>query len=247
MSVLAEIKRRLPRPWVLPASYLNQKIRGNLEPELRLLPSLVRKGSCAVDVGANVGFYSYALSRLCSSVEAFEPLSQCAEVLEAYGAPNVRVHRMGLSSVDGSLALRVPRVAGVSHVLSASFSREHAGEQDVHLLPVRRLDGFEFRDVSFVKIDVEGHELEVLEGSRETILREKPVLLIEVEQRHHAGPIFDVFRRIFGLGPYVGSFLWQGTLRPLQEFRYETHQMPFLGEVVRKGYVNNFIFRPLAP
>jgi len=244
VSVLGPIKRCLPRRWVLPASYLNQKLRGNLEPELRLLSSLVRGGSRAIDVGANVGYYSYALSSLCSDVEAFEPLPQCAEVLEAYGASNVHVHRVGLSSSSGSLTLRVPRVEGVSRLLSASFSHDYEGEQDAYQLPVRRLDEFEFQNVSFLKIDVEGHEIEVLDGGRETLRRERPVLLVEIEQRHHAGPIAEVFQRITGGGRYDGSFLWQGSERPIEEFRYETHQLPFLGDVIRRGYVNNFLFRP---
>ncbi|MEW6488312.1 MAG: FkbM family methyltransferase [Thermodesulfobacteriota bacterium] len=249
MSILSVVKRHLPPGWVLPASYLNQKLRGNLEPELRLLPSLVRPGSRAIDVGANVGFYSYVLSGLCASVEAFEPLPECALVLEAFGAPNVRVHRVGLSATAGTLTLRVPRRGGVASPLSASFSVDYEGTQDLHELPVLRLDDFGFRDVSFVKIDVEGHELEVLEGGRETIPRERPVLLVEVEQRHHRRPIAEVFREILGLGGYEGSFLWRGALRPLEDFRYEIHQGPFLEEVARggraKGYVNNFVFRPV--
>jgi hypothetical protein len=54
-------------------------------------------------------------------------------------------------------------------------------EQNVEL---RTLDSLNLQDVGFVKIDVEGHELDVLRGGAETIQRNRPHLLIEVRENH---------------------------------------------------------------
>jgi hypothetical protein len=49
---------------------------------------------------------------------------------------------------------------------------------------LRPLDSFGFRNLSFIKIDVEGFEDEVLEGARLTIARNRPVILIEIQGGH---------------------------------------------------------------
>ena len=70
---------------------------------------------------------------------------------------------------------------------------------------VRTLDSFGFTDVDLIKIDVEGHEYSVLEGSLLTIQRCKPILLIEIEQRHISRPIKEVFSLVMNQG-YDGLF-----------------------------------------
>ena len=48
----------------------------------------------------------------------------------------------------------------------------------------KRLDEYDFHDISFIKIDVEGFELEVVEGARETLRRERPTLLVEIDEAY---------------------------------------------------------------
>jgi hypothetical protein len=54
--------------------------------------------------------------------------------------------------------------------------------------------------VSFVKIDVEGHELAVVKGGMQLIERERPVLVIESEERHHSGAPGEIMQLLIGLG-----------------------------------------------
>src|SRR5262249_42138055 len=97
----------------------------------------------------------------------------------------------------------------------------------------RRLDDYDFHAVTFIKIDVEGHEREVLEGGRETIVRERPLLQIEIEQRHHDDSIDSVFSLVAGLG-YEAYYLSGDDLIPLAN------------RTCPKA-VNNFLFRPRKP
>ena len=53
---------------------------------------------------------------------------------------------------------------------------------------VRRLDDFGFENVRFIKADVEGSEREVLDGARATIMRDRPVILLELLSGTHDDP-----------------------------------------------------------
>lgn len=64
------VMKLCPRKLELPVRYYHSKARGNLEYELGILHRLIPKRGRGIDIGANVGFYSYRLSRICSVVEA---------------------------------------------------------------------------------------------------------------------------------------------------------------------------------
>ena len=51
-------------------------------------------------------------------------------------------------------------------------------------VPLRTLDSYNLSNIGFIKIDVEGHELDVLRGAEVTLRRDQPNLLIEIENRH---------------------------------------------------------------
>lgn len=182
-----------PQRWQLPFDYASDLIGNAHEPELvhlaKLLDDCPRQR--AIDVGANVGFYSYKLARLFRHVEAFEPQEGLVGRLSAYASsyqPNIRIHPLGLSNTSGQMTLRIPltqRPARLRPIFSwATFNPVTAPHEPVDV-PVRRLDDFQFDEVSFIKIDVEGHELSVLRGARETLARCRPILLVEIEERHH--------------------------------------------------------------
>jgi FkbM family methyltransferase len=240
-----------PRLLQPPVRYYYRKLKGTLDKELLKLNELVDHNKLAIDVGANYGMYTYGLSRFFEQVEAFEPQPECAETIIAYsnflakvGKNNINVYKVGLSNMKGLLTLNIPIKDGKPVSACASFNNLDSVSEKI-TVPVFRLDDFDFRNVSLIKIDVEGHESKVLEGGRETILREKPVLLIEIEQRHIPDrPIVDVFNEIIGYG-YTGSFLYKNEFVPLSRFSYETHQQPFLNNTLCKDYINNFIFKPI--
>src|SRR5205807_6872354 len=94
---------------------------------------------------------------------------------------------------------------------------------------------------SFIKIDVEGHELDVLTGAAKTVARSNPILLVEVEQRHLSFPMEAVFEEVSHFG-YKGFFVVGKRVLPLAMFSYKVHQEPFLHDVLSSDYVNNFIF-----
>ena len=94
-----------------------------------------------------------------------------------------------------------------------------------------------------IKIDVEGHELAVLEGARETLELFHPTLLVECEARHRPdSDLRPVFEFVRSLG-YEGSFFQNDRRRPLVEFNLAEHQPRIArNEKPPMGYVNNFAF-----
>ena len=203
------------------------------EPEIRLLPSLIDRRRNAIDVGANKGTYSYFLARLARQVYAFEPNPKMFAVLRRTAGRNVTVLPVALSNRSGAATLRIPYgrkgVSNQGSSLSAAKPMEHFIPLAVER---RRLDDLGIRDIGFIKIDVEGHEREVLQGAMETIARDRPTLLIEIEEAHTGVPLMQSIDWVCRLG-YDAYFARGGALQPLVALDRAEH-----------GYVFNFVFLP---
>src|SRR5215467_294465 len=145
------------------------------EPELTILTKLVRRGGTAVDVGANQGFFAYALAELADRVVAFEPNPDYALFARVMLRGRAAVHRLALADKPGRATFHVPidhdgtvlHLAGSLKGTHGQFPRERTYD-----VVVRTLDSFGLADVRFIKIDVEGSEREVLDGARITIARD---------------------------------------------------------------------------
>jgi FkbM family methyltransferase len=232
-----------PKRLELPGRYYFHRLLGQMEYELLHLGELVPRRGRAIDVGANLGMYTFALAKLSTVVEAFEPQPTCADVIRAYRSPRINVHTMALGARDGDLTLSIPvrdgrleRSLATARITSADALRQ--------VVPIKRLDDYEFADVTIIKIDVEGFESEVIEGAQSTICRERPLLLIEIEQRHlGTRSIESVFSRILSMG-YHGSFFRRGRPVGIEEFSVEHDQNTLAMDVHSREYINNFIFRP---
>lgn len=216
VAVLRPVRRLLPGRYQLAGELLLDRLMSRVEPELLLLDRITGGGGgVALDIGANQGYYSYVLSRWFGKVVAFEPNPAVVTRLLRYGAPNVEVHNVALSSSAGELELFVPIVNGVEQHGWASFNPGNlpgAAELRVMKVPVRPLDSFGLAGVSFVKIDVEGHEPAVLEGAVETFRGSRPVVLIEVKEDNRE-TVFRFFREL-GYEPHR---LVGGRVVPLAE------------------------------
>jgi len=110
-------------------------------------------------------------------------------------------------------------------------------------VPRRRLDDYAEHEFGFVKIDVEGHEEAVLRGGFRVLRRDRPSLLIQIEERHNAGSLARIDAMLTELG-YLGLFLQDNLLRPVEEFHAGVLQRPEHIDGGRKMgvYLNNFLF-----
>jgi FkbM family methyltransferase len=222
------------------------------ERELAYLGKVVPKDSVTVDVGAYCGLYTRQLARLSRQVLAFEPSLQMASILRRTSAANVSVYELALSDHAGHAELFIPRDQDGGFVYGLA-SLEHQPDSPLEdvisaHVPTTRLDAVVRQDVAFVKIDVEGHELNVLNGATELVDRCQPVFLVEAEERHRPGATRSVFE-FFRDKTYRGYFLKDDDVISVDQFRLENLQdaSTLLPDGARKEgqcYVNNFFFFP---
>ena len=225
------------------------------EVELHLLDILCRSSADAIDVGANEGSYILHLRRHVRRIVAFEPMPKLAEMLSKKFPRGVRLERIALSDRTGTIELRTPIVDGVAVegccTVSAEASATYPGYVSVDE-PMDRLDNVYDGKAGFIKIDVEGHEQAVLDGAIETVRRCRPRVLVEVLELLAPGGISRA-RDYFDSLEYVGYFVHDGFLKPVEQFSVQHMQDPAnypdltapLTARKRFGpYVYNFIFVP---
>jgi FkbM family methyltransferase len=253
LGITAHVRRVSPRLWFFFKFLRFKYVTG--EPEFLALRDFVPRGQgkMAVDAGSAMGLYSRALASLVPKVVAFEANPAVATFARAVAPRNVEVINVALSSVAKRAMLRIP-VNRRGHTIDdlATIERKNdfgAGEYITADVLSKPLDAFDFADCGFIKIDVEGHEEEVLEGAKNLIERSRPVLMIELEERHNPGTLERVTLRLSRLG-YAGYFLAHGQWLPIARFRAQRDQdwttvLKTPPRLRRKAhYVCNFVFVP---
>lgn len=161
------------------------------EHELSVLGEIMRPGGTAIDAGANQGVFAYAFSRIAAQVEAFEPNPDYARFAQRMLGRRARVHQLALSDKAGRAEFVVP-LGDDGTVLHLGGTLSDGGAATAKSMrfdvELRTIDSFGFRDVRAIKVDVEGSELAVLAGGRETILRDRPPLIVELLTGAHSDP-----------------------------------------------------------
>lgn len=208
------------------------------------MPRLCDRNSSVIDVGGNTGLYAFYLSRLARSVHVFEPNPICLGQIERIKRRNMVIHEFALSDQRGEAIMRFdPNNTGIGTIERANRLDQNPGirrvvERNVRICP---LDDLGLENISFMKIDVEGHEPAVLQGAVRLLEQEKPVLLIEIENRHNPG----AFERVEQLLSKVGYGAWRLSEEQLiPVYAEEVEQLQKLPVAPGTAYVNNFIFVP---
>jgi FkbM family methyltransferase len=137
------------------------------------------KFETAIDVGAWIGDSSVSLSKKFKNIMAFEPnpiVFECLiKNLKGRNIQNVTLFNVGLSNMDRKQKLIFPISTG-----SAWISKIEANQEKITTINTRTLDSFNiFKDVDFIKIDVDSHEGFLLEGSKNFFKKNNPLVMIE--------------------------------------------------------------------
>jgi FkbM family methyltransferase len=141
-----------------------------LSEAMKYIPAAKRR--VAVDVGAHVGLWSRVLADMFDHVIAFEPVHQLNECfVKNVTAENVRLCTFALNDYPDILMMGNDNAGN-----SGNWRINPKGDTEAVAVC---LDEFEMVDVDFLKIDVEGRELNVIKGAKRTIQRCKPFMVIE--------------------------------------------------------------------
>ena len=176
--------------------------------------NLVWKGDSVLDVGANVGGITYLMARLVGkkgTVDAFEPHPVVHQILKRNRTLNlgdfgdqVTLHEVAVGSSPGKVSLLEDPDAASDGQASFHLNSEKLIAHDVQMV---RLDQVVNRKrYSLMKLDVEGHELPVLEGAGR-LLDDKSIENILFED--HEGPTSKVFDLLTRKNYFVYSFGWE--------------------------------------
>lgn len=148
-------------------------------PIIRILETLVKPNTIAVDIGAHIGTHTVIMSRSVQpngKILAFEPqkklFRELTMNLRLNRCSNVTPLRYAIGDTNNQTVEMNPPVKGNEGATSIG-----SGGDPVIM---RTLDSFRLSNVSVMKIDVEGSEDGVLSGARDTILRNRPHIIIEI-------------------------------------------------------------------
>ena len=223
---------------------LQRSIKRNDEQEINLVKKFIKSGTDSIDVGVYRGVYSYEMSKYSEKVHSFEPnpiiFKYINKNLKKF-IKNIHLYNFALSNQNKTINLKIPIRNSNSNkeifeeyyeMGKATIHNENNFENYENFeIQTKKIDELSFGNkISFIKIDVEGHELEVIEGAINTIKRDKPVLLVEIEKQYTKKEVAESINFINSLG-YKSYFFNKKDLKSTTELN-------------NLDLFNNFIFFP---
>ena len=169
--------------------------------QINQMSRYIEPGSCVIDIGANVGFFTRGFARAAGKdgvILAFEPQTVPRSILTVASFfkrnQNIQILPFALGETSGMLTLNIPFKAKGS----VGINLAHGGDPEEmaerftlksETVPLARLDDvltrYDLGPISMIKIDVEGAELNVLRGAAQTLRTHKPVIICEIDGREH--------------------------------------------------------------
>jgi FkbM family methyltransferase len=199
-----------------------RSIKSKIEQEYLVLPQLCNKNHISVDIGMFRGVYSFLLSKYSKSVIGYEANPIMYKYLEKNLkkiVKKIEIYNVALSNRTGNAYIKIP--FRNKSILKSNFEDYYEGglatihpdnelEQksfEKFTTKCNILDNFKFNEkIGFIKIDVEGHEQFILEGAINTLNKDKPNLLIEIEKKHRLDSVKTTFNYLKNLGYEAYTF-----------------------------------------
>ena len=146
----------------------------------------IKPNTNVLDIGSHIGTHTVTMAQAVGEqghVFAFEPqrkiYRELVVNLRLNSIMNVTPYHVAVGMENATVVLSeaIPQNEGARFVSSDL-------QEGAEKVEMRTLDSFGISNISFVKIDVEYFELDVLKGGLNTFLKEKPVILIEIQGNH---------------------------------------------------------------
>jgi FkbM family methyltransferase len=169
---------------------------GTYEPAVQeVISSSVGLGQVFYDIGANIGFFSLIAARRVGRdgrVYAFEPVPRNARSILLSARLNrfdtIEVFPDAVGGASGRANLLLARHIGGAVLASVAAPPDISGSIEVNLVTIdHAIQRYNLRPPHLIKIDVEGAELDVLDGMKHTLLTHRPKLICEVDDASSFG------------------------------------------------------------
>jgi len=150
--------------------------------EAAILMSQINSNSVCVDVGANIGYYALLMALKAKKVYAIEPDKDCFEILKKNvkenNLKNVVLLNIGASDKkEKKYLMRDEKNQGNSKI----------NDKNGETILTRTLDNMLINEqkISLIKVDTQGWETQVIEGTKKIIKRDRPTLFLEYTPREY--------------------------------------------------------------
>ena len=171
---------------------------------------LIPENTAVLDIGANIGIMTVHLARSIKGVTvySFEPMPKninaFKRIVHYFKLKNVKLFEIALGNSEGEVEMVMPvianvRMQGLSHVIHDSIPDNNEGER--FKVPLKMLDKMEelmnaSQRISAIKIDVENFEFFVLEGAKQLITKNKPIVYAELWENENRDKCFELFKSL---------------------------------------------------
>lgn len=155
--------------------------------ELRCLISKVNEymsEKTVLDIGANIGNHSLAFSPYCKQVFSFEPHPKTFRLLELNTMDVTNIHPINIGASDHTAKMKAVdshnNMGGARLIDDSIVTNEKISNyREFSLRPLDSIEQLENTDIGFIKIDVEGHELQAFKGAKRLLEKHHPVIAFE--------------------------------------------------------------------
>lgn len=223
-----------------------------VEYEMLLFPYFLNKDSVFFDIGSNIGAFVLIANKTIKQEQifAFEPIPMLNNRLKVL-FPKVHVKQIALSFSKTKTQFKIPKINHTKFLtrgtLNTSFIETNESGFDIIDVQTNTLDGFCLEEaihkIDTIKIDVEGHEYEVIKGSLKTFEKHKPILIIEIEQRHHTEDISIIINEIKQID--YSCFYFDSSTFCLTNLDVNPQLLQQQNDFEKsRKYIHNFIFIP---
>jgi FkbM family methyltransferase len=188
---------------------------------MALFKRLIRPGDLVVEVGGHIGYISQYFSQLVGAagrVVVFEPGPNNLPFLRrnTRDLPNVEVVELGVGREQGRADFFVEQLTGQNNSFVAEFeglaANAHAAGVDSRVetvsVEMTSLDAHLAEGPSFIKIDVEGFELPVLQGASRILEQDRPLLMVEIQADREAVAALASRHGYEVLGEDLAAYNW---------------------------------------
>jgi len=166
--------------------------------EVEGLAPFISQGGVAIDVGAFIGTHALAFSELVGSsgkVLSFEPHSPIFAILKENVRnshfDNIQIHNFAIGAQSTMLRVRSLGLVDEANFGGFSLRDPIVAHDSAETIQVRTIDSMSLDRVDFIKADVEGMEIDVLHGARESVRRYRPIIFAECNSLSNTVPLFE--------------------------------------------------------
>lgn len=213
---------------------------------LKILTTI--KEPILLDIGANIGNHSLAFSTVAKQIYSFEPVSfifnKLTENVQQNNIQNIKAFNIGFSDKNSQGLINIDTDGNLG---SSSISEIQSNKKEKIVL----INGDYFlkenhiKKIDFIKIDIEGHEFYAINGLKETIIKQRPLVMMEWNSEHNkqhfreANTMNEIFNKydIYSISEneQYDSNYWKGKIfGKIRKKFYRKHHLPVK--------LNKFIF-----